>query len=201
MDQPDPTQAASLDDLAWCLRHLRTLADTPTYRELERRTIHAEGMLPGTNLRRVPLKRATIADVLTGQAFPRKAFLLTLVEACGVELQADHRWEQAWSRLAVRYQVQPAPGGQVREHLAAATQSPDPDEAGWDRARAEPDRPQPALEEPTRLGSARQAHEGPVPASPEPSPGYCPISWKQRKRPVAAPTLSLNVLPGGRSSV
>jgi hypothetical protein len=110
MDQPDPTQAASLDDLAWCLRHLRTLADTPTYRELERRTIHAEGMLPGTDLRRIPLKRATIADVLAGQAFPRKAFLLTFAEACGVDLQADHRWEQAWDRLAARYQVQPAPG-------------------------------------------------------------------------------------------
>jgi hypothetical protein len=70
MDQPDPTQAASLGDLAWCLRHLRTLADTPTYRELERRTIHAEGMLPGTDLRRIPLKRATIADVLAGAGFP-----------------------------------------------------------------------------------------------------------------------------------
>jgi hypothetical protein len=147
MDQPDPMQAASLDDLAWCLRHLRTLADTPTYRELERRTIHAVGMLPGTDLRRVPLKRATIADVLAGQAFPRKAFLLTFAEACGVDLQADHRWEQAWNRLAARYQVQPAPGGQVREHLAAATQSADLDEAGWDRARAEADRSRPAHEQ------------------------------------------------------
>jgi hypothetical protein len=114
-------------------------------------------MLPGTNLRRVPLKRATIADVLAGQAFPRKAFLLTFAEACGVDLQADHRWEQAWSRLAARYQVQPAPGGQVREHFAAATQSPDPDEAGWDRARAAPDRPRPAPEKLTQpgLGPAR----------------------------------------------
>lgn len=147
MDQPDPTQAASFDDLAWCLRHLRALADTPTYRELERRTIHAEGMLPGTNLRRIPLKRATIADVLAGQTFPRKAFLLTFAEACGVDLQADHRWEQAWSRLAVRYQVQPAPGGPVHRHLAAATQSADPDEAGWDREPAKRDGPRPAPEQ------------------------------------------------------
>src|SRR5262249_33653084 len=110
------------------------------------RTIHAEGMLPGTDLRRVPLKRATIADVLAGQAFPRKAFLLTFAEACGVDLQADHRWEQAWNQLAARYQVQPAPGGQIREHLATATQSADPDKARWDRPRAEPDRPQPTLE-------------------------------------------------------
>jgi len=170
MDQPDPTQAASLDDLAWCLLHLRTLADTPTYRELERRTIHAEGMLPGTDLRRIPLKRATLADVLAGQAFPRKAFLLTFAEACGVDLQADHRWEQAWNRLAARYQVQPALGGQVREHLAEATQSADPDEAVWDRARAEPDRPRPALEKLAQPGldpaRARAASTGITGAQP-----------------------------------
>lgn len=170
MDQPDPTQAASLDDLAWCLRDLRTLADTPTYRELERRTIHAEGMLPGTDLRRIPLKRATIADVLAGQTFPRKAFLLTFAEACGVDLQADHRWGQAWNRLAVRCQVQPASGEQVREHLAAATQSANPDEAGWDRARAEPDRPRSALEELAQPGldpaRARAASTGITGAQP-----------------------------------
>jgi hypothetical protein len=170
MDQPDPTQVASLDDLAWCLRHLRTLADTPTYRELERRTIHAAGMLPGMDLRRVPLKRATIADVLAGQAFPRKAFLLTFAEACGVDLRADHRWEQAWNRLAARYQVQPAPGGQVREHLATATQSADPDEARWDRAQTGPDRPQPALENLAQPGlgpaSAQAAGTGTTGAQP-----------------------------------
>jgi hypothetical protein len=35
----------------------------------------------------------------------------------------------------------------------------------------------------------------------EPSlrPGYCPISWKRRRRPAAAPTLSSDVLHGGRS--
>jgi len=120
MDQPDPAQAASLEDLVWCLRHLRTLADTPTYRELERRTIHAEGVLPGTDLRRVPLRRATIADVLAGHAFPRKAFLLTFAEACGVDLQVDHRWGQAWNRLAVRYQALPANGGQGPDQLAPA---------------------------------------------------------------------------------
>jgi hypothetical protein len=170
MDQPEPTQAASLDDLARCLRHLRTLADTPTYRELERRTIHAVGMLPGTGLRRVPLKRATIADVLAGQAFPRKAFLLTFAEACGVDLPADHRWEQAWNRLAARYQVLPAPGGQVREHLAAATQSADGDEAGPDRARAEADRSWPAPGKLTQPGSgpagARAASTGITGAQP-----------------------------------
>jgi hypothetical protein len=121
MDQSDPAQAASLEDLASCLRHLRTLADTPTYRELERRTIRAEGVLPGTDLRRIPLKRATIADVLAGHAFPRKAFLLTFAEACGVDLQEDRRWERAWNRLALRYRDQLARGGQVYDHLASAT--------------------------------------------------------------------------------
>lgn len=131
MDLPDPSQAASLDDLAWCLRHLRTLADTPTYRELERRTIHAEGTLPGTDLRRIPLKRATIADVLGGQAFPRKAFLLTFVEACGVDLRADMRWEEAWNRLATRYH-------------APAAERPDADGIAPDGEQAGAEGPRPA---------------------------------------------------------
>lgn len=140
MNDPDPTQAANLEDLAWCLRHLRTLADTPTYQELERRTIHAEGMLPGTGLRRVPLKRATSAEVLAEKTFPRKAFLLTFAEACGVDLQADHRWEQAWNRLAARYQAQlpQVPGGQIREHFAGAG----PGQAGFNQVRAETDSPE-----------------------------------------------------------
>jgi hypothetical protein len=142
MDQPDPAQAASLEDLAHCLRHLRTLADTPTYRELERRTVQAEGVLPGTHLRRVPLKRATIAEVLAGHTFPRKAFLLTLVEACGIDIQEDRRWEQAWIRLAIRYQAQSVRSRQVAEPLTPTAQQEDDDAPSWDRVRAQTGGPQ-----------------------------------------------------------
>jgi hypothetical protein len=166
MDQPDPTQAVSREDLAWCLRHLRTLADTPTYRELERRTIHTEGVLPGTDLRRIPLKRATIADVLAGNAFPRKAFLLTFAEACGVDIQDDRRWEQAWNRLAVSYQAQPAPGEQAHEDLGPANQHAGPNEPVWERSRTESDVPQQTPEEvvhpalyTTRAGAASTSNK------------------------------------------
>ena len=97
----DPAQAQSIDDLARCLRQLHLRADRPSFRLLEDRTKHAKGLLPGTRIERVPLRRSTLSDVLQGQTFPRKGFLLTLVEACGVDLAADQRWEQAWDRLAV----------------------------------------------------------------------------------------------------
>jgi biotin carboxyl carrier protein len=69
--------------------------------ELENRTKLANGLLPGTNgLKRARLGRTTLNDVLHGNKFPKKAFLLTLVEALHVDLKADRRWEQAWDRLA-----------------------------------------------------------------------------------------------------
>lgn len=121
----DPTQAANRAELAEYLQRLHTRADKPSYRQLEARTVHAVGLLPGTNLRRVPLKRGSITDVLAGTTFPRKAFLLTFVEACGVDLEADRRWEQAWINLADRRSDPAAeiPAGQLdelREQLAVA---------------------------------------------------------------------------------
>ena len=75
--------------MAKCLQRLHMLADRPSYRTLEERTKNVSGFLPGYELARIPLKRATITDVLTGRKFPRKAFLLTFVEACGVDLEVD----------------------------------------------------------------------------------------------------------------
>ncbi len=41
--------------------------------------------------------------MLSGRKFPnRKAFFLTFVEACGVNLEVDRRWEHAWDRLYVQ---------------------------------------------------------------------------------------------------
>jgi DNA-binding NarL/FixJ family response regulator len=102
MSDPDPTQAASLEELARCLKQLRLRADMPTYRQLEHNTASKGGLLPGTNLPRITLRRSTLSDVLAGRKFPRKAFLLTFVEACGVDLAADRRWEQVWDRLAAK---------------------------------------------------------------------------------------------------
>ena len=104
MDDLDLTAAASLDELAELLRRVHLRADKPTYRALEQQTTHANGFLPGTRLRRVRLTRSILSDVLLGRKFPGKAFLLTFVEACGIDLENDRRWEQAWDRLAVQYQ-------------------------------------------------------------------------------------------------
>jgi hypothetical protein len=100
MGDLDPARADSLDDLLSCLRQLHLRADTPSFRVLEDRTKHAKGLLPGTKIERVPLRRSTLSEVLHGHMFPRKGFLLTFVEACGVDLKADQRWEKAWDRLA-----------------------------------------------------------------------------------------------------
>lgn len=118
MNDPDPTQAASLEDLADCLRQLHLRAARPSLRELEARTNHTHGLLPGTSLGRVSLRRTALSDVLRGYKFPRKAFLLTFVEALGVDLEADSRWEQAWDRLAGR--LADAEVDQLRRQLAEA---------------------------------------------------------------------------------
>jgi hypothetical protein len=101
MNDLDPTLVTGADELAALLRRVHAWADKPSYRELEARTARAAGILPGTRLKRVPLRRSTLSDVLNGRKFPRKAFLLTFVDACGIDLQADRCWEEAWDRLTV----------------------------------------------------------------------------------------------------
>ena len=115
MDEFDPATAASLDELAACLGHIHLRADKPTYRALEQQTIHANGFLPGTRLKRVRLTRSVLSDVLLGRKFPGKAFLLTFVDACGIDVENDRRWEQTWDRLAAQYQHASATPGEVEQ--------------------------------------------------------------------------------------
>jgi hypothetical protein len=121
-DDLDPATAGSLDELAACLRHVHLLADKPAYRALEHQTAREGGFLPGARLKRVRLTRSTLSDVLLGRKFPGKAFLLTFVDACGIDLEDDRRWEQAWDRLAPQYleQAAQAEAEQLRQQLAAA---------------------------------------------------------------------------------
>ena len=65
---------------------------------------------PALGFKRVRLTRSTLSDVLLGRKFPSKAFLLTFVDACGIDLETDRRWEQAWDRLAAQYQQVSATG-------------------------------------------------------------------------------------------
>ena len=103
MDDMNPGNADSLDDLAACLKHVHLQADRPSYRVLEQQTIHGGGLLPGTRFKRVRLTRSIISDALNGRKLPGKAFLLTFVDACGIDLENDHRWEEAWDRLAAQH--------------------------------------------------------------------------------------------------
>src|SRR5690349_4978010 len=122
MGDPDPDAAADLGDLAACLRYVHLLADKPTYRSLEHQTAHVGGSLPGTRLRRVRLTRSTLSDVLLGRKFPGKAFLLTFLDACSIDLENDRRWERAWDRLAPQYVDQDfeAEAEQLRRQLTEA---------------------------------------------------------------------------------
>jgi hypothetical protein len=103
MDTPDPAQATTLDEFAGCLKHFYLLADKPSLRTLEQRTVHASGLLPGISVERVPLRRSTLGDVLAGRTFPRKAFLLTFLEAIGIPPGTWTQWVQAWEQLAPSY--------------------------------------------------------------------------------------------------
>jgi len=125
MDALDPSQATTPEELAECLRHLHVLADKPSLRTLESHTIHAKELLPGTNLERVPLRKSTLSDVLAGRIFPRKAFLLTFVEACGINPGTNSwkLWEQAWEQLAPRYLGQGARGGSELEGQQAGDEA------------------------------------------------------------------------------
>ena len=148
MDKHDPETAASLEDLAACLRYVHLRADRPTYRTLEQQTATDGGVLPGTrpSLKKVRLTRTIVSDVLAGRKFPGKAFLLTFVDACGIDLENDRRWEQAWDRLAIQYPQVSAAGGaeklrqeneELRRQLTAAKRQAEKAENRADQAQAQ----------------------------------------------------------------
>lgn len=118
MPDLDPGRAATLDELALCLARLRLLAGQPTIRALEEQTGKSAGsQLPGTTLKSVRLGRTSLHGMLAGRSLPSKEFLLTFVHACGVDLVTDHRWDEAWNRLAPRYRYR------VRQPAGRATQA------------------------------------------------------------------------------
>ncbi|HEX4831974.1 MAG TPA: gluconokinase, GntK/IdnK-type [Trebonia sp.] len=55
---------------------MRARAVKPSLREIQERTKHAHGLLPGTRLRRAPLGRTAISDVLKGSIFPAMGGLM-----------------------------------------------------------------------------------------------------------------------------
>lgn len=129
-DGPNPAAVTSRADLVNLIKQLLIVAGKPSYRQVEADTVHAGGKLPHTNLDRVPLHRTTLGQVLAGRTLPTKAFYLTLVERCGIDLDADRRWERAWDVVALAGTATPVaadqePAPAEPEFVAAAVVSCD----------------------------------------------------------------------------
>jgi serine/threonine protein kinase len=121
MNQPDPSRAVTVEDFARCLAKLHIWADAPSLRMLEQKTGTTTGRSLGDGqLKSVRLGRSSLNDVLNGRKFPRKAFLLTFVEACGVDPMTDRRWEEAWNRLASEQMGHDAADSTARSTLEIA---------------------------------------------------------------------------------
>jgi hypothetical protein len=80
------------DDLIEFLRTVRIRADKPSLRDLESRTRNT----------RNPLSKTTVAEMLNGVRFPRKATLIAFLSACGVKGDSMESWLRAWERVADR---------------------------------------------------------------------------------------------------
>jgi class 3 adenylate cyclase len=107
-DDVDPTTAHDAASLARCLHALWVKADKPSHRQVENETKTKGGEIPHSKLKRVPIGRTLLGEVLKGK-FPSKVFLLTFVEYCGVDLQIDQRWESTWNQIALHERVPDLP--------------------------------------------------------------------------------------------
>jgi len=91
-DDLDLGAVSTRADLAARLRLVHLRADNPSLRTLEMRTRHS-----GT-----PLSRTSVADMLKGARFPRKAVMVAFLRACGVPDDKMDPWQRTWERVASR---------------------------------------------------------------------------------------------------
>ena len=96
LDLSAPVTAA---DLASLLRTVHLRADRPSLRALEARTRHDPA----------PLSKTTVAEMLKGLRFPRKAVMVAFLRACGEDEDRIEGWRRAWDRIAAD-----EPGSAVR---------------------------------------------------------------------------------------
>ncbi|GEM_PF-76945 len=78
-------------ELAVLLRTVHVRADRPSLRTLEALTRHHE----------TPLSKTAVAEMLKGLRFPRRAVMVTFLQACGVSDDHLAPWLRAWERVAV----------------------------------------------------------------------------------------------------
>jgi hypothetical protein len=91
-DDLDLGAVSTRADLAARLRLVHLRADSPSLRTLEVRTRHS-----GT-----PLSKTSVADMLKGARFPRKAVMVAFLRACGVPDDKMDPWQRTWERVASR---------------------------------------------------------------------------------------------------
>jgi CRP-like cAMP-binding protein len=99
-DDLNPLNARNAAELAEYLGRLHLNAGSPTGRAVEELTGTGQGYLPHTKLLRTGVGRTNLGLILSGKKFPKKAVFLTVVEALGVDLNLDRRWELAWIQVA-----------------------------------------------------------------------------------------------------
>jgi hypothetical protein len=141
----DLAAVGTRDDLLALLRMVYIRADKPALRTLEAKTRHS------TN----PLSKTSVAEMLNGVRFPRKAVMIAFVRACGVPDDATGSWRRAWERVAtseeaarsgaieqteireLREQVSQlnADNEKLRLELAKKPDSPPPQDSSAEQAR------------------------------------------------------------------
>ena len=95
-DDLDLGAVNTLSELANLLRTVHRRADKPSLRTLEARTRHQDP----------PLSRTTVAKMLKGVRFPRKAVMLTFLRACGIPDDMMGPWQRTWERVASHQEAQ-----------------------------------------------------------------------------------------------
>jgi transcriptional regulator with XRE-family HTH domain len=94
-------------ELTALLRTVRIRADNPSLRALESSTRHHS----------TPLSKTSLAKMLRGELFPRKAFMVAFLRACGVQEDHIELWRRAWERIAV---AESGPGVPETTEVASA---------------------------------------------------------------------------------
>lgn len=118
--------ASTRGDLAALLRTVHIRADRPSLRALETMTRHSA----------VPLSKTTVAEMLKGVRFPRKAVMIAFLKACGVQGDGMESWLRIWERVAASEEALGRPGGaqtgpnwQGDSAVAGERRSPLPEDA------------------------------------------------------------------------
>jgi hypothetical protein len=111
-DDIDPLDATTIAQFAECLRRARVRAGNPSFRALQ-----AWG-----ERNNVSLPRSTVQAALAGTRLPRKELALALVRAFDIPA-TDHRWANAWTRLADHASTTVPPATQLTPRLVQDVQT------------------------------------------------------------------------------